>query len=353
MPYIMEFFLSITGSDIGTSWRLCMIVPALMHIGSACFIMTGRDLPDGSYKQLGASGAKQKAKSAGNVMVLGFTNTNALIMLITYGLCFGVELTMNNRLVPYFTDYYAMKPTTAGPLGACFSLMNLMARSWGGCLSDVLAKRYGMRGRITGMWVIQTLEGMFCVFMGLVTVNMDGPDELKYTESPELWPNVQGVYVDGTTTYTVQGALGNLGPCSSDLVRSPEYAMVGNVSTPMPMAPDTLIIIKDPSDLCVHNQGTLGTTIVVMIMFSICVQMAEGLHFGIVPYISRPALGVVIMCMSLIMHFIYFPEEGGILLPKGLGYDPQLVKEKTGQKGADELDFTAASKTKTTDTVSA
>ena len=48
--------------------------------------------------------------------------------------------------------------------------------------------------------------------------------------------------------------------------------------------------------------------------------------------------------MSMIMHFIYFPEEGGILLPKGLPFDPQLIKEKAGQKGADELDFTNAAK---------
>merc|ERR1719408_1029531 len=57
MPYIMEFFLAVTGSDIGKSWRLCMLVPMVMHLGSAAFIMTGRDLPDGSYKQLETAGA--------------------------------------------------------------------------------------------------------------------------------------------------------------------------------------------------------------------------------------------------------------------------------------------------------
>ena len=45
------------------------------------------------------------------------------------------------------------------------------------------------------------------------------------------------------------------------------------------------------------------------------------------------------MGASLVMHFIYFPDEGGILLPKGLPFNPQLVKEKAGQKGADQLDF--------------
>ena len=102
--------------------------------------------------------------------------------------------------------------------------------------------------------------------------------------------------------------------------------------------------------------------------------MAEGLHFGIVPYISRPALGVVsgmvgaggntgallsikyivgaknldegfiklgfvIIGGSLSMLGIFFPGEGGIILPKSFPYNPQLVKETAGQKGSDELDF--------------
>merc|ERR1711871_1734048 len=111
------------------------------------------------------------------------------------------------------------------------------------------------------------------------------------------------------------------------------------------MAANTLIMIKDPAANCVHNQNTLLTTMLCMICFSICVQMAEGLHFGIVPYISRPALGVVsgmvgaggnfgalmsiryiigpkdldtgfiklgiyILCLNLLMFGIFFPGEG-------------------------------------------
>ena len=381
MPYIMEFFLSITGSNIGTSWRLCMIVPIIMHLGSALFIWTGRDLPDGSYKQLEAAGAKQKSKGVGNTMLLGFTNTNALIMTITYGLCFGVELTMNNKLVPYFTGYYGLHPTLAGPLGACFSLMNLCCRAWGGMLSDIASKSAGLRGRITAMWVVQTIEGLFCILMGLVTLPYDGPDEDVYPASyGSPAANVQGIYKWGTQDFKINGTLGSLGPCSSAMIRSPEDAWVADrdgvdVWTPMPVSPDSLIMIKDPGSTCVHNQDTLLTTMICMICFSICVQMAEGLHFGIVPYISRPALGVVsgmvgaggnagaliggqfiigsyntmdagfirlgivIMTVSMIMHLIYFPDEGGILLPKGLGFNPQLIKESAGQKGADQLDF--------------
>merc|ERR1719163_1088579 len=150
-----------------------------MHLISFGLLMAGRDLPDGSYKELEAIGAKQKSKGGfafKQLMVLGFTNTNALIMLLTYGMCFGVELCMNNKLVPYFTRYYGMKPTTAGPLGACFSLMNLFARSWGGILSDWANKKCGIRGRIASMWIVQTIEGVFCILMG-----SSGPSMLTVT----------------------------------------------------------------------------------------------------------------------------------------------------------------------------
>merc|ERR1711990_1081869 len=114
-----------------------------------------------------------------------------------------------------------------------------------------------------------------------------------------------------------------------------------------------------------------------MIGFSVFVQMAEGLHFGIVPYVSRPALGVVsgmvgaggnlggfisskfivnaqiplddgfinlgiiIMLVSLSLFFLYFPEHGGMLFKAGaLGsYDPQLLKPPKDLKGADQLEY--------------
>jgi len=370
MPYIMEIFLAITNKNIGASWRLAMIVPICMHLLSTCFIMAARDLPDGSYKELEAMGAKQKSKSAGNVVALGFSNTNALIMLVTYGLCFGVELCMNAKLTPYFTRYYAFPTSIASPLGACFSLMNLFARSWGGILSDFANKKCGIRGRIFSMWLIQTIEGAFCIIMGLITVGMNGPDEPGFKAI-----KVPATISSGGVDYVLDSSY-DLGKCSSALVRTPEFAADG---TAMPMAVNSLVMAKDAdaANNCVHNNGTLGLTMLVMIMFSICVQMAEGLHFGIVPYISRPALGVVsgmvgaggntgalisskfivgaknldqgfiylgivIIVGSMTMFGIFFPGEGGIILPKTFPYNPQLIKEAEGQKGSDELDFSKA-----------
>jgi NNP family nitrate/nitrite transporter-like MFS transporter len=279
---------------------------------------------------------------------------------------------MNNKLVAYFERYYAMPNEVAGPLGATFSLMNLFARSWGGILSDWLAVKKGLRGRIAGMYIVQSLEGLMCIFLGLVTVNFDSPDEHKFAKADPVnstWS------VDNGITYTFSDPDLQVTPCGSDLVRSPEFAWVDGEWTVMPVKPRTFITVFDPNPDCVHNQDTLPWTLVCIVLFSICVQMAEGLHFGIVPYISRPALGVVsgmvgaggnagalisgqfivssknplddgfitlgwiIIVTALLMHFIYFPDEGGILTPPGLPFDPQLVKAAQGQKGADEIDF--------------
>ncbi|EOD26192.1 hypothetical protein EMIHUDRAFT_115184 [Emiliania huxleyi CCMP1516] len=138
---------------------------------------------------------------------------------------------------------------------------------------------------------------------------------------------------------------------------------------------------RPEGDECVANtDGLLGTALTVMVFFSIFVQMSEGLHFGIVPYVSRPALGVVsgmvgaggnlgavigtrgiiapdvdvdagfimlgavIMATSVLFFGIYFPEHGGMLFKKGaLGsYDPQLYKPDDADRGSDQMDYSAA-----------
>jgi len=382
MPQIMDWLLNET-DDISTSWRCCFILPLFMHLAAALFIFFGRDLPDGSYKDLETSGAKQKSKGGGNVAILGFSNTNAWILLITYGLCFGVELTMNNKLTGYFERYHGIPNKVAGPMGATFSLMNLFARSWGGILSDMLAKRYGLRGRITGMWVCQTLEGIFCIIFGLCTTSYDSPDEVKFQSAASVnstWESEYGV------VYSFPQSNLFVSPCESDLVNSPSHGFVDGIWTAMPMSAGRKITVKDPNSDCIHNNpDTMVAALCCIIGFSLFVQMSEGLHFGVVPFVSRPALGVVsgmvgaggntgalisgqfivgagdkgpldegfirlgwvIIGVSMIMHFIYFPDEGGILTGPGLPFDPQLIKPAAGQKGSDELDFTGA-KTSTT-----
>ena len=65
--------------------------------------------------------------------------------------------------------------------------------------------------------------------------------------------------------------------------------MLNDDWTVMPMGANTFITVVDPAPTCIHNQNTIGPPSSASVLFSIFVQMAEGLHFGIVPYVSRPA----------------------------------------------------------------
>jgi len=373
MPLIMDAFLSNTGNDVKTSLRLCFIVPLMLHLVSACCILTGQDLPDGNYRNLEKTGAKKKGNGL-LVAKLGLSNVNAWILALTYGLCFGVELTMNNKVVLYFFRYYAVAPRTAGILGSCFGLMNLFARSWGGVLSDAVNKRFGMRGRIWAMWVVQTLEGMMCIIMGLITIKYPNPDEFS-TKVPGTWTNRE---MRQDVMYTFNDTM--IPRCGSKHMKTPDFGYINYATQPeqkfIPFE-GAFMMVKDPDPDCIHNAAPLALTMICMIGFSICVQMAEGLHFGIVPYVSRPALGVVsgmvgaggnfggvmgskyivgpkapldqgfiylgtiIMTCSLTMFGIYFPQHGGMLFKAGgLGsYDPQLIQPPADLRGADQLKY--------------
>ena len=87
------------------------------------------------YRQLEESNVKQKGKGSA-ILKVGMSNVNAYILTLTYGTCFGVELTMNNVTASYFYEYHGLSPATAGVFASCFGLMNIFARSCGGLLSD-------------------------------------------------------------------------------------------------------------------------------------------------------------------------------------------------------------------------
>jgi hypothetical protein len=90
-------------------------------------------------------------------------------------MCFGIELTMNSVVAPYFHAYHGLTPQAAGLIGGLYGLMNLFARSWGGLLSDAANKKFGMRGRLWAMWIVQTLEGVMCMIMAAITLSYESP----------------------------------------------------------------------------------------------------------------------------------------------------------------------------------
>ncbi|KAA0034296.1 hypothetical protein IC582_023189 [Cucumis melo] len=206
MPYVFAIIEHI-GATKFTAWRIAFFIPALFQTLSAfAVLLLGEDTPDGNFGRLKKTGEKAKDKFS-KVLYNGVTNYRGWILALTYGYCFGVELTIDNVIANYFYDRFDLNLHTAGIVAASFGLANLFSRPYGGVLSDVVAKRYGMRGRLWALWLVQTIGGILCVVLGLV--------------------------------------------------------------------------------------DSLSSSIAIMLIFSVFVQAACGLTFGVVPFVSRRSLGVI------------------------------------------------------------
>ena len=300
MPLVYRLFMLITNSE-NVAWRLCFIIPLVLHLVGAAAAYTGRDLPDGNYKELEKLGAKQKSDSS-VVTKVGFSNINAWILTLTYGLCFGVELTMTNIATLYYYEYHAFSQTLSATLASIFGLVNICARSLGGitsdwcnrtrpprpsdaraptsrcdapreplpntehpCSADTCALalchpatgKYGMRGRIWALWIFQTIEGILCIAMGLVTLGATGP---SFTASEDVigFVKVENDWV----AFNGTGITQRIVPCGSLQVEitALDAAAVGALD-PRLAAMNTVVLSEPPAPWgngseCVSNSNT-------------------------------------------------------------------------------------------------
>uniref|UniRef100_A0A0C9QVL6 Nitrate/nitrite transporter n=1 Tax=Wollemia nobilis TaxID=56998 RepID=A0A0C9QVL6_9CONI len=290
MPLVYGLIHESIGCTPFTAWRVAFFVPGVMHIFMGLIVLIfGQDLPDGNYAALHKEGNKVK-DNISKVVLCAVKNYRAWILGLTYGYCFGVELTVDNIIAEYFYDKFDLNLHTAGIIASTFGLANIVSRPFGGMLSDMVARRFGMRGRIWALWVVQTAGGLLCFWLG--------------------------------------------------------------------------------------KADSLSLSIGVMIIFSMFVQAACGLTFGIVPFVSRRALGIVsgmtggggnlgavvtqllfftsskysketgislmgvmIIACTLAISTIYFPQWGGMFFPPSESETEETYYESEWSEAEKQMGF--------------
>ena len=166
MPLIFAGMLML-GVNEALGWRLAMVVPGvvLFFTGIAYWLFT-QDAPDGNFSELRARGELPPATGehgAAHSFLAAAKDIRVWALFVVYGLCFGVELTINNIAAIYFFDKFDLTLATAGLIAGLFGLMNIFARTLGGVFSDLFAKQGGLKGRVRWLFIALLCEGIALV----------------------------------------------------------------------------------------------------------------------------------------------------------------------------------------------
>ncbi|KAL6139580.1 hypothetical protein ACLB2K_057884 [Fragaria x ananassa] len=266
MPLIYSFIISAFNFPSSTAWRLAFIVPAVLQDSTAVLVLTyGQDLPSGSYRRACSSEKASKNKdSFFEVLFNGVKNYRGWILALIYGFCFGVELTTDNIIAQYFYDRFGVNIQVAGTIASSFGLANFFSRPSGGLISDLLGRRFGMRGRLWGLWATQTVAGLLCLLLGRVD---------------SLWGSILVMCVFSVFVQAAAGLTFGVVP----FVSKRSLGVISGIT---------------------GSGGTMGAVITQLLLFS-------GSKYSKQTGISL--MGIMMVVCTLPLSLIYFPQWGGML----------------------------------------
>ncbi|CAG8566883.1 6829_t:CDS:2 [Funneliformis mosseae] len=186
MPLIFEGFNQSAGLSESLSWRVTLIVPAVLcFIVGLCDFLFTDDCPKGDWLhptvplEVHKASAEKKddvttiedsekqvhrdtpPRPGAKQFFMALKNPNVIILMFMYACAFGVELAVDNVLAVFFHDHFNISQKNAGLIGSLFGLMNLFSRATGGFLSDFANEKFGIRGRLLIQFVILFMEGLF------------------------------------------------------------------------------------------------------------------------------------------------------------------------------------------------
>ena len=162
MPLLLTALLSF-GIERALGWRIALFVPGLLMLVMAfIYYRFAKDTPLGNLNDPGvrlASGQAQRRKGM-DTFLAAARDYRVWLLFVTYGTCFGVELTIHNLAAIYYVDRFGLSVTTAGLYVGCFGLLALFARALGGVTSDRIARSRGLDGRVSLLFVLILAEGL-------------------------------------------------------------------------------------------------------------------------------------------------------------------------------------------------
>lgn len=158
MPLLFGFLTVNLGLSSAAGWRGCMILSGIVcAITGVVYYFCTQDTPAGNILDLRRNGLLSADARKHSGLAVALKDHRVWTLFVIYGCCFGLELTLDNVAVLYFTDYFQLDLYVAGMAAGAFGMMNLFARSLGGIISDRFAARWSFAGR--SRWLFMTILG--------------------------------------------------------------------------------------------------------------------------------------------------------------------------------------------------